>query len=481
MRPISLPSRLALPLVLASLVGCATSGGLEPAGQLASPDALVAGDSLAPHVSSDAAFPDTEWWTAFGDPQLDALIGEALRGTPSLAAADARLRQARARAGLADAQRKPTIGATAQYSGLRIGETIAPEPIGGEYTGVELLSIGFDHSFDFWGGKRAQWDAALGQARAAEVDAQAARLGLSANIARAYVALAQAYEALAVAQAEQERANGLQALSDKRVQAGLDNRMQLERARANVASARQQAQAARQQIDAARNAIAALLGQGPDRGLAITRPTLLQAPAPGVPDVLPSELLGHRPDIVAARWRAEAALRGIDASKAAFYPTVNLKAMVGLASIGLSDLFRTEAGLIQGGPAISLPIFDGGRLRARLDASDADFDLAAADYNGRLAAALREVTDAVQGASALDARIATTTEARDAADQAWQIATQRYRAGLGTQLDVLAAQQPLLQLDQMLATLRAQRLVASIDLDEALGGGLDLPSPSSAQ
>ncbi len=479
MRPIPLPSRLALPLLLASLVGCATSGGLEPVGQLAPADGLATRESLAAHAGDGATFPDLDWWTAFGDPQLDALVEEALRGNPSLDAADARLRQASARAGLADAQRKPTIGATAQYSGLRIGETVAPEPIGGEYTGVELLSLGFDHSFDFWGGKRAQWEAALGQARAAEVDAQAARLTLSANIARAYVALAGAYDDLDVARAEEARAAGLQDLSGKRVRAGLDNRMQLERAQASVASARQQGQAAQQRIDEARNAIAALLGQGPDRGLVITRPTLLKAPAPGVPDVLPSELLGHRPDIVAARWRAEAALRGIDASQAAFYPTVNLKAMVGLASIGLSDMFRTEAGLIQGGPAISLPIFDGGRLRARLDASDADFDLAAADYNGRLAAALREVADAVQGASALDARIATATQARDAADQAWQLATQRYDAGLGTQLDVLAAQQPLLQLDQLLAGLRAQRLVAAIDLDEALGGGLELPAPPS--
>ncbi|KAB8172505.1 multidrug RND transporter, partial [Lysobacter maris] len=195
--------------------------------------------------------------------------------------------------------------------------------------------------------------------------------------------------------------------------------------------------------------------------------------------VLPSELLGHRPDVVAARWRVEAARHGIDASRAAFYPTVNLSAMVGLASAGLSDLFDSDAALVQGGPAISLPIFDGGRLRSQLDASDADYDLAVAGYNERLVASLREVADALQGARSLDARIAAATIARDAADDAWRIAVDRYRAGIGTQLDVLAAQQPLLQLDQLRAALRAQRLIAGVDLDTALGGGLALQSPDT--
>jgi len=197
--------------------------------------------------------------------------------------------------------------------------------------------------------------------------------------------------------------------------------------------------------------------------------------------MLPSELLGHRPDVVAARWRVEAARHGIKASKAAFYPTINLSAMIGLASGGLSDLFNSNSLLVQGGPAISLPIFDGGGLRNQLAKSDADYDLAAATYNQTLVAALREVTDALQAARSLDAQIASTSQARTAAQAAWQLATTRYRAGLGTQLDVLAAQRPLLQFDQQLATLRAQRITAAIDLDRALGGGLTPTPPGSDQ
>jgi len=471
-------SRVAPTALFAALLvaGCASTHGLAPSTQPMDANALQASRSLS--GGTDANFPTQDWWKAFGDAQLDALVSEALADAPSLAIADARVRQAIAQAGLADAARKPTVGATAQYSGVLIPESVAPEPLGGEYQGIVLLGMQFKYSPDLWGGYEARWRAALGQARAAEVEAQAARLTLSSNIARAYVALAQAHAAHDVAAAEQTRASHLLDLGRQRVKAGLDNQLQLRNAEASVASAQQQAQAAQQQIDAARNAIAALLGKGPDRGLDIARPALLSLPSPTVPAVLPSELLGHRPDVVAARWRVESAAHGIKASKADFYPTVNLSALVGIASGHLSDLFTSDALLVQGGPALSLPIFDGGRLRNQLAKSDADYDLAVATYNQNLSTALREVADALQAMRSLDAQLASTQQARDAAQSAWQLASTRYRAGLGTQLDVLAAQRPLLQFDQQLAALRAQRLAAAVDLDRALGGGLQFASPT---
>jgi NodT family efflux transporter outer membrane factor (OMF) lipoprotein len=357
---------------------------------------------------------------------------------------------------------------------------VAPEPLGGSYKGIVLLSLNFKYDPDFWGGRREKWQAALGQARATQVDAQAARLTLAGNIASTYVVMAQAYEAQDVAAADKARSAHLLALSQQRARAGIDSLLPVRQAEGGVAIAGQQVEAAQRQIDAARNALAALLGKGPDAGLALTRPTLLKASSPGVPTVLPSELLGHRPDVVAARWRVEAAGHGINASKAAFYPTVNLSAMVGLASGGLSKLFSSDALLVQGGPAISLPIFDGGGLRNQLAKSDADYDLAVADYNQTLASALEDVVDALQAARSLDAQLASAQQAHAAARAAWQLAQTRYHAGLGTQLDVLAAQQPLLQVEQQLAALHAQRLKAMIDLDRALGGGLELaPVPQT--
>lgn len=462
------------------VAGCASTHGLAPEGRAIEADSLASRRSLEPLALSDAAFPAHDWWTTLGDPQLDALVDEAVRDSPSLAAADARVRQAQAQAGLADAARRPTLGASARESVVRLPETLAPEPLGGDVKASTVLMLDFKWAPDLWGGQRAKYEAAVGQARAAQVDAQAARLTLSSNVARGYIALAQAHEMLDVAEREQARAAHLRDLARQRVDAGLDNQLQLRQSESTIATARQQAQSAQQQIDALRNALAALLGKGPDRGLDITRPHLLDAPSPNVPGVLPSELLGHRADVVAARWRVEAASRGIDASKAAFKPSINLNALVGLASSGLSELFSDDALLGFGGPAISLPIFDGGALRSRLARSDAVYDLAVAGYNQALVGALHEVTDAVQAARSLDAQIASATQARDAAQSALQLADTRYQAGLGTQLDVLSAQRPLLQLDQQLAALRAQRYAATVDLDRALGGGLAPAGPDTA-
>ena len=206
---------------------------------------------------------------------------------------------------------------------------------------------------------------------------------------------------------------------------------------------------------------------------------MLATPEVAVPSVLPSDLLARRADVVAARWRVEAAQHGIDASKAAFYPTINLSAMVGLAAGNLGDLFGSDALLVNGGPALSLPLFEGGRLRNQLLGSNADYDLAVAGYNQRLLDAIREVVDAVQGARILDAQIASARQARDTAARAHDLVLQRHRAGLATQLDVLAAQKPLLQLDQQLAALNARRRTATIDLDQALGGGIAASAPNA--
>lgn len=475
-RPRAATGTLFLALALA---GCASTAGLEPAAAPRGPDTLAASRSLAGAPHSPAAFPDQDWWRTFGDPQLDALIAEALRGTPSLATADARLRQARAQAGLAAAARKPTVGASAQYAVARLPRGLAGEELGGELMHNALLMLSFDWPLDVWGGKRAEYEAALGQARAAEVEAQAARLALAAGVARTYIALAQAFETQDIARREQERSGHLLALSRQRVDAGIDGAQALRNAEAAVASATARAEAARQRIEALRNALAALLGQGPDRGLDIARPRLLQAPAPALPSVLPSELLGRRPDVVAARWRVEAAAQGIRAAKATFRPSIDLGALVGLAATGFSDLFDGDAALGFGGPALSLPIFDAGARRNRLDARTADYDLAVAAYDQRVVGALHEVTDAVQAIRSLDAQERALEEARAAAGAALQLARARYAAGIGNQLEVLSAQRPLLQAEQQLAEVRALRYLAAVDLDHALGGGLQFEAPAA--
>lgn len=471
------PALLACAMALA---GCASTSGLDPQGRLTDADSLQASHSLQGATAAGAPLPAADWWTTLGDPQLDALISEALAGSPSLAMADARLRAAQAQADQSNAARKPTLDASAQYSAVQLPASMLGDEYGGNVQYSPVAMLNFKWSLDIWGGKRASWEAAVGQAKAAEIDAQAARLTLAANVARAYVNLSEAVDAREVARREQQRSSHLLGLSQQRVEAGLDNQLQVRQAQRTLASAKAQEQAAQQEIDAARNALAALLGKGPDRGLEIAEPKLLAAPAPQVPQVLPSELLAQRADIVAARWRVEAAAHGITASKAAFKPSFNLNALAGVVAPHLSNLFEGDSVFGFGGPGIGLPIFEGGRLRAGLAASDAQYDQAVASYNQSLVDAMKQVADAVQSSNSLQARTATLTQARDAAQAALDLASQRYQAGLGTQLDVLSAQAPLLQLDQQLSSVRAQRYTAVVDLDQALGGGLTPEAPSSS-
>jgi len=484
------PSRYACVLTTLfamSLAGCASMHGLHPQGELTQPDSLASRHTLAGVKLTPAAWPREDWWKALGDPQLDALIGEALAGNPTLSAADARVRVALAQADEQDAARKPKVNAQAQYSGIRIPATVAPAPFGGHYLGVEILSLSVGYAPDLWGGKRAAWEAKVDQAHAAEVDAQAARLALSSNIAQAYAELGHAIALEDVARRELERARDTRKLTAQRVKAGIDNDIQLRQTDAAVAVAQHGVETAQEQAALLRATLAALAGQGPDRGMAIVRPRALTAAALQLPSDLPSELLARRPDIVAARWRVEAAGRGIKAAKAQFYPSVNLSAAVGLASASLGTLFELPSRYLQLGPAISLPIFDGGRLRASLAEHDADYDTAVAQYDRTLVDALHQVAEQVITLRAIDAQIATQQQALAAAQSAYELGTKRYRSGVSGYLDVLAVQQPLFRAQQALVDLDAQRVVASVKLVESLGGGFEpggslppAPAPDTA-
>lgn len=467
-------------LSVALLAGCANMHGLQPQHTPKQPNHLASGRSLAGVILTPTAWPRADWWIVLGDPQLDALIAEALAANPTLDVADARVRIAQAKAGAQDAARKPKVDAKAAYSGIRIPGTVAPAPIGGHYIGVEILSLSIGYAPDLWGGKRAAWEAAVDQVHAVQIDAQAARLTLSTNIAQGYAELGYANALEDLAQRELERARATRKLSAQRVKAGIDNALTLRQTEAAVASAQQSVQAAQEQAALTRATLAALAGQGPDRGLQIARPQVLRVGAFALPSDLPSDLLARRPDIVAARWRVEAAERGIDAAKAQFYPSINLSAAVGLASAGLSDLFSLPSRYAQIGPAISLPIFDGGRLRAGLAERNADYDLAVAQYDRTLVDALHEVVEQVITLRVIDAQIATQQQALDAAQSADTLGQQRYRSGVSAYLDVLAVQQPLLRAEQQLTDLNAQRLIASLRLVKALGGGFQ-PEPLASQ
>ncbi len=467
-----------------ALAGCASSGGLQPDGKPLDASTLKAGRSFAQLELSPAAWPAQDWWRALGDDQLDALIDEALHDNPGLGVADARARAAQAQAGAADAARRPTINASASVSGARIPTSVLPaEGGGGHFALAKYADVSFKYGLDLWGGKRAAWQAALGQSRAAEIDAHAARIELSGNVASAYTQLGYAFTQQDLAAGELDRARQSRELTRQRVAAGIDNQIQLRQGDAEVATAEQDATLARRAVESARSALSTLLGKGPDRGLEIGRPAVLKLAALSVPADVPVDLLGHRADLVAARWRVEAASKDIKAARTEFLPNISIGAMAGVIALGGGNPLTLPSRFYQLGPSISLPIFDGGRLRANLSGKDAQYDAAVAQYNQTLVGALNQVADDVSATQAVQEQLAAQQRAQDAASAAWDLALQRYQAGIGSYLEALSVRQQLLVADRGVAALQAQQILLSVHLIQALGGGFqpqaDAPSPSA--
>ncbi len=458
--------------LMLALAGCANGDGLRPSGSLLDPTTLQAEQSLATVRAPNATWPASDWWTGLGDAQLDALISEALQDNPSLAEADARARAAQAHASAADAARQPSINAAASVSGARIPTTLLPASAGGGHFNVAKYGYAsFKWGLDLWGGKRAAWEAALGASRAAEVGAQAARIELSGNVARAYAQLGYAFIQQDLSDAEWQRATTARKLTQQRLSAGIDNQTQLHQGDGEVASAEQQKALAKRAVDAARSALSVLLGKGPDRGRRIARPQRLRPSALAVPDNLSVALLAHRADLVAARWRVEAMTKNIKAAKTEFLPNISIGAMAGVIRLGGGNPLTLPARLYQFGPSLSLPIFAGGRLRANLASQDAQYDAAVAQYNQTLVGALNQVADDISAAQSLQEQLAAARNVRRAARQAWDLAQQRYRAGIGSYLESLSVRQQLLAAEREVAALQAQQVDLSVQLIQALGGG----------
>jgi NodT family efflux transporter outer membrane factor (OMF) lipoprotein len=240
--------------------------------------------------------------------------------------------------------------------------------------------------------------------------------------------------------------------------------------------AREQIAALKESIALSRDQIAALAGKGPDRGLLIRRPQLSTAPAAGAPAKLSAELLGRRPDVVALRWRAEATGRDIHVAKAQFYPNINLTALIGLQSLGFDKLLSAGSQVIGVGPAMSLPIFDGGKLRNNLAARTAEYDIAVEQYNQGLVEAVRDVVSQLTSINWLQERMQQQDLALRAAEEAYGLSMKRYRSGMGNYLQVLIAEGQVLAQKRAGIDLDTRALDLDLNLVRALGGGYQNPS-----
>ncbi|MFD0666487.1 efflux transporter outer membrane subunit [Ramlibacter sp. MAHUQ-53] len=465
-----LPRTAAVAMALATalaLAGCAS----PPDVAVPAPMRDAASLGLAAGAAASVPAIEAQWWRAFGDPQLDALVDQALAGHPSLRVARSRLARAQAVTGVADAALLPQVNAAAEATRQRFTRNgMVPAPLAGSVRESGLLQLSASWELDFFGRYRAALDAALGQARAAQAEADAAGVLLAGNLVRAWVQLARVQAQLGVAERTLAQRGEVLALVKDRVAAGLDSQLELRQAEGAVPDARAQVEALREQAQLARNALAALAGR--PGGLNLPADAQLAALRPlAVPAVIPADLLGRRADVAAARARVEAAGAEVDSARAQFYPNVNLAAFAGLSSIGLGRL--ADGGSTQWGltPAIRLPLFDAGRLRANLRGKAADLDAAIAAYDATVIDAVREAADAAASSQGVARQQAQQREAQQGAEAAYDLAVQRYRAGLGNYLQVLAAENAVLAQRRAAVDLAARALEAQAGLARALGGG----------
>ena len=441
--------------------------GTAPAPKSAT--SLVASEALSGRQRN---WPTADWWADYRDPQLSTLIEEALKSSPDITAADARVRAAEALARQAGAATMPQVNASGSVGGNKQSENLGVPPAfvpkGIQDTGNLAASTSFN--LDLWGRDIAALRAARGEADAARVEAAQTRMLLTSSIATAYADLQQYFAQRDVVVEALRVRESTARLTNERVLVGVDTRGSLRQAEARVPAARADVQALDEAITLTRHRIAALLGTGPDRGVQITRPQLA-APAAGIPANAAIDLIGRRPDLEAARLRAEAAAQRIKVSRADFYPNVNLTALIGLQSLGLDKLFLGGSSYGNGGVALSLPIFDGGRIEGRYRQSRAQYDEAVARYDSTLIGALRDVADAATSRTAADTRLAEQRASLAAAAEASNIARLRYKGGLSNQLTVLVAEDSELAARRAVADLEARQIALDIALIRALGGG----------
>ncbi|MCE4062683.1 efflux transporter outer membrane subunit [Pandoraea sputorum] len=420
----------------------------------------------------------TAWWDAFGDEQLTSLMTLAAESAPSIQIAQARLKQAEAAWGTATANLYPSVDGTVSATANRFPNHYTfPSPYAGNYGSQGTLGGSAQYHLDFWGKWRDAASAAEWRAQAAEYEAADARLLLQTSLAAAYLRLDATYRLRDVAEQGLSRRNGMVAVLAQRQRAGLETDIGLVASEEAASLTRAEIAHYDAQIAGHRHMIAALLGQSPSFADTLSRPRVQSADDPAPVSNLPAVLLGYRPDVAARRSAAEAAAKDIGVARAAFYPDVDLSAFAGLQSLGLGYLLRAGSTSAQIGPAITLPIFEGGRLRANLKGRVAEYDAAVSAYDTAVVNALQQVADSIATLKAARIRQETARGTHRHWVRVVDLHRLRQQSGLSDTRDFLSAETALLLSVRREAEASADVADAQIALIRALGGAW---SPASS-
>ena len=409
---------------------------------------------------------DVAWFDLFRDPALRALIDEALRNGFDARIAAARVEQARARYGIAGAQRYPSVGYGVAYDYGHTSKFASPSDATG---GIIVANVNVGWEADLWGRIRRLNEAALADYLATEEGRRGVLLSLISEVASAYFDLRELDAELEITRRTTANFQNTADLFRRRAEGGAASRLDTSRSEALLQIESAQIPLLERAIVAKENQLNLLLGRTPGpiaRGLALDQQPL----PPSIPSGLPSALLMRRPDIRAAEQELIAANAGIGVAEAAFYPTLNLTGLLGAQSpelanlLGSGRMWSVQAGLLG-------PIFEGGRLRSQRRLAIAQFEEARVAYEREITAALAEVsTDLVSNNKLADAE-SWRAHAVESDRDAVRLATLRYESGFSAYFEVLDAQEQLFAAETSVAQIRRDRLVALVDLYRALGGG----------
>lgn len=422
------------------------------------------------HLASEG-WPAAQWWRQFQDSQLDGLIEQALSASPSLDVANTRIGSALSAFDYQHADRDPRVDVNASVNRQRYSANgLTPAPIGGNYYNEAAVTVQAHYDLDWWGKHKAQIASALGEVNARRAEYAMAEQMLAAEIARHYFSMQNSWARMDNLHALVALQQALVTDKEKRIANGLGVNDDHLSAQTRLSLIEQQIALLETQIVTEREALRALLGAD---GTALASLQLREAQA--LPHMLPGklgmELLARRPDLQAARWRVEASLNRIEASQAAFYPDIDLGASFGLDAIRLGKLLEVGSRTLFVGPALSLPLFDSGRLQAQLNGARSERNELIADYNQNVFNVVRDVAQAGARIQGVENQLRLQGESLRASEAQLRNANARLKQGLADRATVLNAEMTVRGQVDLGMQLQNQRQNAEINLNVALGGG----------
>jgi len=459
---------------LALFGGCALGPNYERPEAAAIPAAYAGASGEWKASRPQAQMPKGDWWEVFADPKLDALETQANAGDQQLKAAAEKFAEARATMDFTRAGFFPAITASGLYTRQRASANSPLETTGQPYGQSATyndyaLPLDVSYEFDVWGRVRRSVESARAQVQASADDFQAVQLAIEAEIAVDYFSLQALDSEQAVIRSSIQVFAASLDLTQHRRAGGIATDLDVAEAETLLKTTEAQLPAVALQRAQFEHALALLIGEPASTFRVPESP--LSVEAPQIPSGLPSELLERRPDVSAAERRMAAANANIGVAQAAFFPSLQLSGVAGLASVSTGSLLTSPSGFWALGPSLSLPLFEGGRLRAGLAYAKASYQEVVANYRQAVLSACSEVEDSLAAQSLISTQYQTEGEALVAARKQLELANNRYRDGLVTYLEVATAEGAELNIEFSTVQLRGEQLVAAVNLVKSLGGG----------